>query len=126
MKPGGKKIEQQILDKLLSMGASLAGFASIEELKKAPSYPAYDASPFYKEYKGVTWRQEHKTILVWALSHPKSKPELDWWNLKIPGFTPGNGMLRMQSKKTQNMDRGGVGYQGIVPALSNRVWWSVP
>ena len=80
------------------MGASLAGFAPVEALKNAPSYVAYDKSPFYEEYQGVTWHEEHETVLVWALSHPESEPELDWWNLKIPGFTPGNRMLRMQSK----------------------------
>lgn len=91
-------IEKTILDKMAEMGASLAGFAAIEDLKNAPSYKAYDESPFYEEYKGVTWHEEHKTVLVWALSHPQSEPELDWWNLKIPGFTPGNRVLRMQSK----------------------------
>jgi epoxyqueuosine reductase len=98
MKSDGRGIEKLILDKLLSLGASLAGFAALEDLKKAPSYEAYDKAPFYPEYEGVTWRDEHKTVLVWALAHPESKPELDWWNLKIPGFTPGNGELRKQSR----------------------------
>ena len=91
-------VEKRILGKLAELGASSAGFASIEDLKNAPSYEAYDKSPFYEEYKGVTWLEEHKTVLVWTLSHPQSEPELDWWNLEIPGFTPGNGALRAQSK----------------------------
>lgn len=96
---GGNRVEKTIIGKLTEMGAPLAGFAAVEALKNAPSYETYDESPFYEEYEGVTWHEEHKTVLVWALPHPKSEPELDWWNLKIPGFTPGNGVLRMQSKK---------------------------
>ena len=91
-------IEKRIFGKLEELGASLAGFAPVDDLKNAPSYKAYDESPFYEEYEGVTWREEHKTVLVWALTHPQSEPELDWWNLRIPGFTPGNRVLRMQSK----------------------------
>ncbi|MGD9304229.1 MAG: hypothetical protein PVF79_08180 [Desulfobacterales bacterium] len=38
-------------------------------------------------------------MLVWALVHPLSEPELDWWSMKVPGFTPGNRVLRRQSKQ---------------------------
>jgi epoxyqueuosine reductase len=92
-------IEHTIIAQIKEMGASLAGIATVEDLKRAPSYAAYDRSPFYKEYKGVQWRQEHKSILVWALVHPITEPVLDWWSMKVPGFTPGNGLMRMQSRK---------------------------
>jgi epoxyqueuosine reductase len=99
MKSGGKKIEQTIIEKAKELGASLAGIASIADLKASPSYEIYDKSPFYKEYKGVEWREEFKSALVWALVHPASEPVLDWWSMKVPGFTPGNGVLRLQSRK---------------------------
>lgn len=94
-----KNIEQTIVAKAKELGASLAGIASIEDLKASVSYEVYDKNPFYEEYKGVKWRPEHKSVLVWALSHPASEPVLDWWSMKVPGFTPGNGVMRLQSRK---------------------------
>jgi len=99
MKSNGSKIEKIIVEKAIELGASLAGFASIDDLKASPSYAAYDSRPFYEEYKGVKWRAEHKSVLVWALAHPASDPVLDWWSMKVPGFTPGNGVMRLQSRK---------------------------
>jgi epoxyqueuosine reductase len=109
MKPNHTKIENIIVDKVKELGASLAGIARIDDLKASPSYKLYSKRPFYEEYdrlssdfhefKGVEWRAEHKSVLVWALSHPASEPVLDWWSMKVPGFTPGNGIMRLQSKK---------------------------
>jgi epoxyqueuosine reductase len=109
MKSDGNKIEITIIEKAIELGASLAGIASVEDLKASKSYEIYAKSPFYElydpessdyfEFKGVEWREEHKSVLVWALSHPASEPVLDWWSMKVPGFTPGNRVLRAQSKK---------------------------
>ena len=99
MKSKDNKIEKTIVAKAKALGASLAGIAAIDDLKASPSYEAYDKTPFYEEYKGVKWRAEHKSVLVWALVHPASEPVLDWWSMKVPGFTPGTGVMRMQSKK---------------------------
>ena len=109
MKSNGRKIEKTIVEKAKALGASLAGIASIEDLKASKSYEVYAKSPFYEEYdrespnyfefKGVEWRKEHKSILVWALVHPASEPALDWWSMKVKGFTPGMGVMRLQSKK---------------------------
>jgi epoxyqueuosine reductase len=109
MKSNGNKIETTIIEKAKELGASLAGIANIEDLKASPSYEAYAVSPFYESYdrespnyqkfKGVDWRPEHKSVLVWALEHPVSEPALDWWSMKVKGFTPGNGVMRMQSRK---------------------------
>ncbi len=109
MKSGNKEIEKIILGEMKELGASLVGIAGIEDLKASPSYEIYRNKPFYEEYdraspdyhefKGVKWREEHKSVLVWGWSHPVSEPVLDWWTLKIKGFTPGNGVMRMQSRK---------------------------
>jgi epoxyqueuosine reductase len=99
MKSESPAVEKKIVRKALELGASLAGIASVEDLKASRSYQVYDASPFYEEYKGVEWREEFKSVLVWALVHPVSEPVLDWWSMKVPGFTPGNRVLRAQSKK---------------------------
>jgi len=99
MKDNGHKIEKIIIGKAKEVGASLAGIAAVADLKASHTYEVYDQNPFYKEYKGVNWRKEHKAILVWALEHPISEPVLDWWSMKVKGFTPGNGVMRMQSRK---------------------------
>ena len=99
MKLDGKGIEKIIVEKAKELGASLAGIATVDDLKASSSYAIYDKSPFYEEYKGVQWREEHKSILVCALVHPASEPVLDWWSMKVPGFTPGNSVMRMQSRK---------------------------
>ncbi|CAB1067721.1 hypothetical protein D1AOALGA4SA_120 [Olavius algarvensis Delta 1 endosymbiont] len=99
MQSDAKNIEKTIVAKAKELGASLAGIASIADLKGSPSYAIYDKRPFYEEYQGVKWRPEHKSVLVWALAHPESEPVLDWWSMKVPGFTPGNGVMRLQSRK---------------------------
>ena len=109
MKSDSNKIEKTIVEKAKELGASAAGIATVDDLKASPSYEVYSESPFYEEYdrnspnyfefKGFKWREEHKSILVWALVHPASEPALDWWSMKVKGFTPGMGVMRLQSKK---------------------------
>ena len=109
MKSTSNNIEKTIVEKAKELGASLAGIASIDALKASPSYEVYDKRPFYEEYgrkspdyheyKGVNWREEYKSVLVWALVHPISEPVLDWWSMKVKGFTPGNGVMRLQSRR---------------------------
>jgi epoxyqueuosine reductase len=93
------KIEKTIIDKAKEFGASLAGIASVAALKASPSFAIYENRPYYEDFKAIEWKEEHKSVLVWALEHPASEPVLDWWSMKVPGLTPGNGILRMQSKK---------------------------
>jgi epoxyqueuosine reductase len=99
MKSDSNTIEKTIVEKALELGASVAGIAAVDDLKASKSYEIYDKSPFYAEYKRVDWRPEHRSILVWALVHPVSEPALDWWSMKVKGFTPGNGVMRLQSRK---------------------------
>ena len=99
MKSDDNKIEKTIVEKAKALGASLAGIATIDDLRASKSYEIYDKAPFYAEYKRVEWREEHKSVLVWALVHPAAEPVLDWWSMKVKGFTPGNGVMRMQSRK---------------------------
>jgi epoxyqueuosine reductase len=109
MKSTNNNVGTIIIEKAKELGASLAGIASIADLSASPSYKAYAEKPFYESYpiddpnyfkfKGVEWREEHKSVLVWALEHPESEPVLDWWSMKVPGFTPGNGIMRRQSKQ---------------------------
>jgi epoxyqueuosine reductase len=99
MNTDGTRIEDIIVAKALEQGASLAGIARVEDLKKSRSFEIYDKNPYYPEYKGIDIKPEHRSVLVWALAHPTSEPVLDWWSLKVPGFTPGNRVLRKQSRR---------------------------
>ena len=106
MNSNGNKVEKVIIDKALELGASLAGIARIDDLKVSKSFELYKKRPFYEEYdrdyfefEGYKWLEEYKSVLVWALTHPISEPALDWWSMKVPGFTPGNRIMRSQSKQ---------------------------
>jgi len=99
MKPEGNETRNTIIEKAKEVGASLAGIASVADLKASSSYEIYDKAPYYDQYTGVKYREEHKSVLVWALVHPPSEPVLDWFSLKVPGLTPGNRVLRKVSKQ---------------------------
>jgi len=99
MRHNGDGTEEAIIAKAKMLGVSLAGIASVEDLKASKSYEVYDRRPFYEEYKGVEWPEQYKSVLVFALSHPAEDPVLDWWSMKVPGFTPGNRILRRQSRQ---------------------------
>lgn len=92
-------LQEKILARAREEGAAVAGIVRIADLRNAPSYPAYDADPFYPEYEGVEWKDESRSMLVWGLPHPAAEPVLDWWSLKVKGFTPGNRELAAQSKR---------------------------
>jgi epoxyqueuosine reductase len=95
------RISKDILQRAFELGASLAGLASVLDLKKSPTYGIYDRSPYYSGYSGVEWPGKAETVLVLALEHPSDKPELDWWSEAIPGRTPGNRILMNIARKLQ-------------------------
>jgi epoxyqueuosine reductase len=88
----GLDTRSRIIHKARELGASLAGIASVAELQRSPSYSIYDESPYYDGYKGVEWPAYARSVLVLALVHSPSEPELDWWS-DIPGRTKGNRQL---------------------------------
>ena len=97
-------MEKRIIDIAIENGATLAGIASMDALKISPSHSIYnkmldygEANPV-KDYEGLpdnefitndhalhnkrlfAWPDAVKSILVIGLSHPASRPELDWWD----------------------------------------------
>jgi epoxyqueuosine reductase len=88
----------QVVEKARELGASLAGIAGVDLLKRSPSYAAYAESPYYSNYTGVEWPLEARSVLVLALAHPLSEPELDWWGA-VPGRTIGNRRLIETAEK---------------------------
>ena len=95
-------IGERIIDIAIKNGATLAGIASMDAIKKSASHTRYAKMG---DYAGVgtvkdggalpcdelfNWPDSARSALVIGLSHPKDKPELDWWDGK---GTPGNRML---------------------------------
>ena len=83
-------VSDQIINKAKSLGASLAGIASIELLKKSPSHDIYTkiepnqgvgSRDFAAGVKPgeVSWPSRAKSALVVALAHKEDDPQLDWW-----------------------------------------------
>jgi epoxyqueuosine reductase len=80
----------QIIDKAKKMGASMAGIANVELLKKSPSHVIIKKlgmeidgiNPYGEicDFDEIKWPAEARSALVIAVSHPQDKPELDWWD----------------------------------------------
>lgn len=123
MNSQGSTIEQTIVAKAKEIGASLAGIARVEDLRASKTFKIYSEKPFYEEYdpdspnyfkfEGFKWNEAHKSILVWALAHPMSEPALDWWSMKVSGFTPGNSLMRKQSRALRVWMEEELGINGL-------------
>jgi epoxyqueuosine reductase len=103
-------IGKRIIETAMEKGATLAGIASTEALKVSASHTIYTKMG---DYTGVgtvkdddalpddqlfTWPDSACSVLVIGLSHPKDKPELDWWDGR---GTPGNRILIDIIKRTR-------------------------
>ena len=93
--------ETQIIAKAKEMGATLAGIASLEALKRSPSHQLLGkfgtkidgvySFESVKDFNQISWPPIARSALVIAVSHPPDSPELDW---SYPsGNTPGNRLL---------------------------------
>lgn len=93
----------QIIKKAKELGATMAGIASVELLKKAPSQELIrkidmevdevrsNLGRWQDKFIEIKWPPKARSALVIAVSHPQDKPELDEWN--PGGGSPGNTML---------------------------------
>jgi len=75
-------IAPHIIEKAKSSGASSAGATNIASLQNSPSYDIYGKAE---------WPRGAKSLVVLALAHKESEPELDWWDGE--GDTLGNRRL---------------------------------
>lgn len=97
------QIASELLRRAKSLGADLAGFAAVDQLKTAPSFTfapqmRYDADAIgsRKSTLGlppgeVAWPENARTVMVIAVHHPEDQPEMDWWFGRID--PPGNKTL---------------------------------
>lgn len=73
--------------KAKALGASLAGFACVADMKKAPSFTFSQMLAGGDKIEGnleewpgkIYWPKDAKIVLVIAVEHPVEKPEMDWW-----------------------------------------------
>lgn len=79
----GDEMLDEILEKALGLGASLAGFLPAGNLKDCPSARAAGPQGF-RIFTG--------TIIVLGLYHDPARPEMDWW--EEGRATPGDRILR--------------------------------
>jgi len=102
-------ITSQIIEKASEFGASLAGIANVEAVKRSPSHLLYGK---LKEDKTVgnietgetnpweiVWPENAKSVIVIAVWHPEKEPELDWWRDGYTGGTHGNRILMSINSK---------------------------
>lgn len=91
----------QIIEKAKEMGATLAGIASVELLKKSPAHKMLSkfgtkiegvySDDLIQDFHEIKYPLNAYSALVIALSHPQNKPELDW--SFASGGTQGNLVL---------------------------------
>lgn len=105
-----RTLSAQLINKALEYGASLAGIANIEDLKKMPSFVVTPQRPHIERVGAVenetglpegvvAWPEGMKSVLVIAFSHPEDDPVLDYWlDWKNP---PGNVKLAQIIKQVK-------------------------
>ncbi|WP_300460582.1 epoxyqueuosine reductase [Desulfobacula sp.] len=95
------ELTRKIIDKAKSLGASLAGVASIESLKNSPSHKLYpkigmNLNEHFADTKedlniaNVFWPADAVSAVVIGIEHKAEEAHLDWWDGK---GTPGNRIL---------------------------------
>ncbi|MEX1330548.1 MAG: epoxyqueuosine reductase [Desulfobacterales bacterium] len=95
------ELTEKIVEKAKSLGAAIAGVASVESLKTSPSHRIYpkigmNLQVHWREAKDdvkphvVAWPADAVSVVVIGVEHNADKPELDWWDGK---GTPGNRIL---------------------------------
>lgn len=102
-------LREQLLEKVLSLGADCAGVASVESLLNSPSellFPSmkdHSRDHFAEEittglpHGSVFWEPDARSVIVFAVAHPADKPEMDWWCGEID--PPGNKRLLSISRE---------------------------
>ena len=98
-----------LIQKAREFGADLAGFAGVRDLLRGPSetlFPMIDdhtRDHFAEQittglpHGAVKWEEAERSVLVFAVRHPETKPEMDWWYGEIN--PPGNKLLAEIARK---------------------------
>jgi epoxyqueuosine reductase len=104
------ELTDRITEKAKSLGADIAGVASVESLKGSPSHRIYPKIGMNlklhwqdvkddEKFNKVAWPEDAVSAIVIGLEHNINKPELDWWDGK---GTSGNRILiRINNKLSE-------------------------
>jgi len=95
------ELPEKIIEKAKSLGASIAGIASVESLKNSPSHQLYpiigmNLKKHYEKVKDsetideVAWPMDALSVVIIGVEHNIKEPELDLWDGR---GTPGNRVL---------------------------------
>ena len=101
------ELTEKIVEKAKSLGAAIAGVASVESLRESPSHRIYpkigmNLEVHWRDVKDdvkpdeVAWPADAVSAVVIGVAHNADEPELDWWDGK---GTPGNRILVRINKK---------------------------
>jgi epoxyqueuosine reductase len=100
---GDKNYINPIIEYAINLGASVAGIANVDALKKSPSHFIFGKLDRFdtvgrmeagKVAPGqIDWPANAGSAIVVGVEHPEDKPELDWWHYGLRGGTPGNQIL---------------------------------
>jgi len=104
------ELTEKIVEKAKSLGAAIAGVASVESLKASPSHRIYpkigmnlqvhwrEAQDDVKPH-AVAWPADAVSAVVIGVAHNADEPKLDWWD---GTGTPGNRILiRINNKLSE-------------------------
>jgi len=94
-------LTENILEKAKSLGASIAGIASVASLKRSPSHIIYpkigmNLNKHIADIQNgagtaeIFWPEDAVSAVVIGIEHNAEQPERDWWDGK---GTPGNRIL---------------------------------
>ena len=90
-RPTDREFADQITNQAKALGVDLCGIADVADLKSAPSFILAPQMPDSGKGVGsrqgqlglepgeVSWPESARSVLVLAVSHPESAPEMDWW-----------------------------------------------
>jgi epoxyqueuosine reductase len=95
------ELPEKIIEKAKSLGASIAGIASVESLKNSPSHQIYpiigmNLKKHFENVKDsetideVAWPVDALSVVIIGVEHNIKEPELDLWDGR---GTPGNRVL---------------------------------
>ena len=104
------ELTERIVEKAKSLGAVIAGVASVKSLKESSSHQIYpkigmNLKFHWQDVKDddkpdeVTWPEDAVSAIVIGVEHNIDNPELDWWDGK---GTSGNRILiRINNKLSE-------------------------
>lgn len=98
-----RNITAMIIEQAINSGASIAGIANVDALKKSPSHFVFGELDKFDgigtveagkvEPGKIAWPDNAASAVVVGVEHPDDKLQLDWWQDGLRGGPAGNRIL---------------------------------